>query len=178
MTLILANNVAALNTQSNSAGLKRNAPIDPTIPAPAAQQTVPLVQADDGILKEVDSLRSKLRALVVSSNLKVNDANILAANQAQISQTVTSIATFAGKALFGIRKRHDGSTVLSVTTIVTTTTTTVTNTTASESTILDTESASEIADSTKRQTQLQAGPSALGNANQSIPLVAHLIKDG
>lgn len=50
------------------------------------------------------------------------------------------------------------------------------NTTAAESVIRDTDFASEIADFTRAQVQLQAGASVLGNANQIPQLVASLLQ--
>ena len=50
------------------------------------------------------------------------------------------------------------------------------NTTAAESIIRDTDFASEIANFTKYQTQLQAGSTVLGNANQMTQLVASLLR--
>lgn len=54
--------------------------------------------------------------------------------------------------------------------------TTLENTTAAESVIRDTDFASEIANFTKFQTQLQAGTTVLGNANQLTQLVAGLLR--
>ncbi len=54
--------------------------------------------------------------------------------------------------------------------------TTLQNTTAAESTIRDTDFASEIANFTKLQTQMQAGSTVLGNANQMTALVAQLLR--
>lgn len=54
--------------------------------------------------------------------------------------------------------------------------TTLQNTTAAESTIRDTDFASEIANYTKLQTQMQAGSTVLGNANQMTSLVAQLLR--
>lgn len=50
------------------------------------------------------------------------------------------------------------------------------NTTAAESTIRDTDFAAEIANFTKLQTQMQAGATVLGNANQMTQLVASLLR--
>lgn len=50
------------------------------------------------------------------------------------------------------------------------------NTTAAESIIRDTDFASEIANFTKLQTQLQAGATVLGNANQITSLVTSLLR--
>lgn len=55
-------------------------------------------------------------------------------------------------------------------------TTTLENTTAAESVIRDTDFASEIANFTKLQTQMQAGSTVLGNANQMTQLVAGLLR--
>lgn len=54
--------------------------------------------------------------------------------------------------------------------------TTLENTTAAESVIRDTDFASEIANFTKLQTQLQAGSTVLGNANQLTQQVAQLLR--
>ena len=54
--------------------------------------------------------------------------------------------------------------------------TTLENTTAAESVIRDTDFASEIANFTKFQTQMQAGSTVLGNANQLTQLVAGLLR--
>jgi flagellin len=54
--------------------------------------------------------------------------------------------------------------------------TTLENTTSAESVIRDTDFASEIANFTKFQTQLQAGTTVLGNANQLTQLVAGLLR--
>jgi flagellin len=54
--------------------------------------------------------------------------------------------------------------------------TTLENTTAAESVIRDTDFASEIANFTKMQTQMQAGSTVLGNANQLTQLVAGLLR--
>jgi flagellin len=54
--------------------------------------------------------------------------------------------------------------------------TTLQNTTAAESTIRDTDFAAEIAQYTKLQTQMQAGSTVLGNANQMTQLVAGLLR--
>lgn len=53
---------------------------------------------------------------------------------------------------------------------------TLENTTAAESVIRDTDFASEIANFTKFQTQLQAGGTVLGNANQITQMVAGLLR--
>ncbi len=53
---------------------------------------------------------------------------------------------------------------------------TLENTTAAESVIRDTDFASEIANFTKYQTQMQAGSTVLGNANQLTQLVAGLLR--
>ena len=53
---------------------------------------------------------------------------------------------------------------------------TLENTTAAESVIRDTDFASEIANYTKLQTQVQAGSTVLGNANQTTQLVAQLLR--
>ncbi len=53
---------------------------------------------------------------------------------------------------------------------------TLENTTAAESVIRDTDFASEIATFTRLQTQIQAGSTVLGNANQTSQLVAQLLR--
>lgn len=54
--------------------------------------------------------------------------------------------------------------------------TTLENTTAAESVIRDTDFAAEIANFTKLQTQMQAGSTVLGNANQTTSMVAQLLR--
>ena len=53
---------------------------------------------------------------------------------------------------------------------------TLENTTAAESVIRDTDFASEIANFTRLQTQVQAGSTVLGNANQTSQLIAQLLR--
>jgi flagellin len=53
---------------------------------------------------------------------------------------------------------------------------TMDNTTAAESVIRDTDFSSEIANYTKLQTQMQAGATVLGNANQMTSLIAQLLR--
>ncbi|MDY3562519.1 flagellin [Gemmata sp. JC673] len=53
---------------------------------------------------------------------------------------------------------------------------TLENTTAAQSIIRDTDFASEIANFTRLQTQVQAGATVLGNANQTTQLVAQLLR--
>lgn len=53
---------------------------------------------------------------------------------------------------------------------------TLENTTAAESVIRDTDFATEIANFTRLQTQVQAGSTVLGNANQTTQLVAQLLR--
>lgn len=53
---------------------------------------------------------------------------------------------------------------------------TLENTTAAESVIRDTDFATEIANFTRLQTQIQAGSTVLGNANQTTQLVAQLLR--
>ena len=53
---------------------------------------------------------------------------------------------------------------------------TLENTVSAESVIRDTDFASEIANFTKFQTQMQAGSTVLGNANQITQLVAGLLR--
>ena len=53
---------------------------------------------------------------------------------------------------------------------------TLENTTAAESTVRDTDFASEIANFTRAQTQLQAGTTVLGNANQIPSLITSLLR--
>lgn len=54
--------------------------------------------------------------------------------------------------------------------------TTLENTTAAESVVRDTDFATEIANYTKLQTQVQAGSTVLGNANQQTSLIANLLR--
>jgi flagellin len=54
--------------------------------------------------------------------------------------------------------------------------TTLSNQTAAESVITDTNFSSEIANFTRLQTQLQAGATVLGNANNTTQLIAKLLQ--
>ena len=54
--------------------------------------------------------------------------------------------------------------------------TAIQNTTSAESVVRDTDFSTEIAKFTKLQTQLQAGATVLGNANQLTTLVATLLR--
>src|SRR5947209_2266377 len=64
-----------------------------------------LVQTAEGALNEINSLLVQVRSLAVdSANSGVNDANALAANQAQVSNALTTIDRIATNTQFGTKK--------------------------------------------------------------------------
>jgi flagellin len=77
-------------------------------------KAVALVQTGEGALNEINSLLGKVRGLVLdSANVGVNDTNTLAANQAEISNALTTITSIANQTQFGTKKLLDGSAALS-----------------------------------------------------------------
>lgn len=69
-----------------------------------------LVQTGEGALNEINSLLTKVRGLALdSANSGVNDANSLAANQAEIANALNSINQIAKTTQFGTQKLLDGS---------------------------------------------------------------------
>ena len=75
-----------------------------------SEKAVSLVQTAEGALAEINSLLVKVRSLAVdSANSGVNDANALAANQAEIDNALDTINRIADNTQFGTRKLLDGS---------------------------------------------------------------------
>ncbi len=69
-----------------------------------------VVQTGEGALNEINSLLVKVRSLAIdSANSGVNDADALAANQAEISNALKSIDRIANNTQFGTKKLLDGS---------------------------------------------------------------------
>ncbi len=73
-------------------------------------KAVNVVQTAEGALNEVNSLLDQIRGLAVdSANLGVNDANALAANQAQINNALATINSIATQTQFGQKHLLDGT---------------------------------------------------------------------
>src|SRR5436305_803094 len=73
-----------------------------------------LVQTTEGALNELNTLLTQIRSLAVdSANSGVNDANSLAANQAEVSNALRTIDRIAQNTQFGTKKVLDGSAGLS-----------------------------------------------------------------
>lgn len=88
--------------QAQIAGL--NTAIDNT------NQAVSLVQTGEGALGEVNNLLTQVRSLALNSaNSGVNDANALAANQAQIANALNTINQIANNTQFNGKQLLDGS---------------------------------------------------------------------
>jgi len=74
------------------------------------QKAASVVQTAEGALNEINSLLVKVRTLAVdSANSGVNDADALAANQAEISNALDTINRIATNTQFGSKKLLDGS---------------------------------------------------------------------
>jgi flagellin len=108
-----------------------------------------------------------------SNYASLNDIDISDPNKAQdaikvIDKAISDVSNLRGKiGAFQTNTLESNANNLN---------TTLTNTTAAESVIRDTDFASEIANFTKLQTQMQAGATVLGNANQMTSLVASLLR--
>ena len=75
-----------------------------------SQKAVSVVQTAEGALNEINSLLVKVRTLAVdSANSGVNDAEALAANQAEITNALDTINRIASNTQFGSKKLLDGS---------------------------------------------------------------------
>lgn len=75
-----------------------------------ASKAVALVQTGEGALNEINSLLVKIRSLALdSANAGVNDANSLAANQAEVKNALDTITRIAQNTQFGKKKLLDGS---------------------------------------------------------------------
>ncbi|VTT97934.1 flagellin : Flagellin domain protein OS=Thermaerobacter marianensis (strain ATCC 700841 / DSM 12885 / JCM 10246 / 7p75a) GN=Tmar_0183 PE=4 SV=1: Flagellin_N: Flagellin_C [Gemmataceae bacterium] len=73
-------------------------------------KAVSVVQTGEGALNEVNSLLTKVRGLALdSANSGVNDTNALAANQAEITNALSTIDTIAKNTKFGTKNLLDGS---------------------------------------------------------------------
>lgn len=73
-------------------------------------KAVSVVQTAEGALNEVNALLTKIRGLALdSANSGVNDANALAANQAEIANSLNTISTIASTTKFGTKNLLDGS---------------------------------------------------------------------
>jgi flagellin len=78
---------------------------------------VSVVQTAEGGLNEVNSLLLKIRGLAVNSaNAGANDANSLAANQAEISNALATIDSISTSTQFGSKQLLDGTNAASATT--------------------------------------------------------------
>lgn len=74
------------------------------------EKAVSLVQTAEGALNEINSLLVKVRSLAIdSANSGVNDADALAANQAEIDNALDTINRIANNTQFGNKKLLDGS---------------------------------------------------------------------
>lgn len=75
-----------------------------------SEKAVSLVQTAEGALSEINSLLVKVRSLAIdSANTGVNDADALAANQAEIDNALDTINRIANNTQFGTKKLLDGS---------------------------------------------------------------------
>lgn len=73
-------------------------------------KAVSLVQTGEGALNEINTLLTKVRGLALdSANSAVQDADSLAANQAEITNALNTITQIAKTTQFGSRKLLDGS---------------------------------------------------------------------
>ncbi|HUW35583.1 MAG TPA: flagellin [Planctomycetota bacterium] len=80
------------------------------------ERGVSMIQTAEAALTEINSLLTKVRGLALdSANTSVNDADSLAANQAEIDDALASIDRIAATAQFGSRKLLDGSNRNSIT---------------------------------------------------------------
>ncbi len=74
------------------------------------EKAVAVVQTAEGALNEINSLLVKARSLALdSANSGVNDADSLAANQAEINNLLDTINRIADNTQFGTKKLLDGS---------------------------------------------------------------------
>jgi len=75
-----------------------------------SNKAVSLVQTAEGALSEINDLLVKVRSLALdSANAGVNDADALAANQAEITNALETINRIATNTQFGTKKLLDGS---------------------------------------------------------------------
>jgi flagellin len=72
-------------------------------------KAISVVQTGEGALNEVNGLLNKIRGLALdSANSGVNDSNALAANQAEISNALSTIDTIANTTKFGTKNLLNG----------------------------------------------------------------------
>ncbi len=75
-----------------------------------SEKAVSVVQTAEGALNEINSLLVKARSLALdSANAGVNDADSLAANQAEIANILDTVDRIANNTQFGTKKLLDGS---------------------------------------------------------------------
>ncbi len=75
-----------------------------------SEKAITLVQTAEGALNEINSLLGKIRRLALdSANSGVNDADSLAANQAEINNALQTITDIANRTQFGQKRLLDGS---------------------------------------------------------------------
>ena len=74
-----------------------------------AERATSLVQTAEGALDEVNNILVHMRELAIdSANVGVNDANALAANQAEIDNALATLDRVARDTEFGTKKLLDG----------------------------------------------------------------------
>ncbi|MCA9033719.1 MAG: hypothetical protein KDA91_01255 [Planctomycetaceae bacterium] len=75
-----------------------------------SEKAVSVVQTAEGALTEINALLVKVRSLAIdSANAGVNDADALAANQAEIENALETVDRIANNTQFGTKKLLDGS---------------------------------------------------------------------
>jgi flagellin len=75
-----------------------------------SEKAASMVQTAEGALTEINALLVKVRSLALdSANSGVNDADALAANQAEIANALDTIDRIASNTQFGTKKLLDGS---------------------------------------------------------------------
>ncbi len=116
------------------------------------------------VMQDVDSTALAINALDISTGVAATDAAAITAIDTAISTVTTFRATLGA---FQANNLESNANTLR---------NTMENTVSAESVIRDTDFASEIANFTKLQTQMQAGSTVLGNANQITSLVAQLLR--
>ena len=120
-----------------------------------------------------DALGVGVTGLTNAATTDLSKINVTTANGAQdairvVDQAVNDVSNLRGRlGAFQANTLESNARNLSAT---------LENTTAAESVIRDTDFASEIATFTRLQTQVQAGSTVLGNANQTTQLVAQLLR--
>lgn len=81
-----------------------------------ASKAVAMVQTTEGALNEINGLLTKIRALAIdSANTGVNDANALAANQAEVSNALATIDRIATTTKFGTKNVLNGQAAVDAT---------------------------------------------------------------